>query len=202
MIVTQNNLNEVLDGIERAPLKGFDVESFGTKHQDRLFSIIISTPVDTYYFNFNDTADHLGNIADTVLKRERTIAALSSTFKTGVWAAHNAKFDCQKIYLEGHGCPKNIHCTLATERLIRNDMLEYSLDTVAKLYGYEKDSAVEEYINKHKLYTRVLIPGKKKLVFDKHFDQVPFEIIRKYGEQDAKIHRLIAEQQRYLLAIP
>jgi hypothetical protein len=201
MIVTEDKMNSILDDIDQTYIKGFDVETEGTRYEHRIFSLIISTPTDSYYFNFNSKPDHTGNIPCVTLNKRRTLSLVSTTFTKGIWAAHNAKFDAQKIYLEGFGSPRQLHCTLASERLIRNDMLDYSLESVAPNYGMKKDNTVDDYISEHKLYTRVMIPGKKKIHFEKHFDLVPFEIIRKYGEQDAKIARVIGESQRAALGL-
>lgn len=201
MIVTKENIDAIIKDIDSAYIKGFDTETRGKKHEDRLFALIISVPNNTYYFNFLSDPDHLGGRAPCYLSGPDTFRKLDGSFRTGIWSAHNALFDIQKLELEGIRRPRNIHCTLATERIIRNDLLDYSLEAVAPRYGLEKDKTVDEYIMKHKLYTKVMIPGKKKVVHNKHFDKVPFEIIQPYAEKDALIHRLIAESQMRELSL-
>jgi hypothetical protein len=204
MIVTQQELFTSIQAIMRANLKGYDTETYGVRFQDRLFSVIISVPEETFYFNFKSAPDHKGMTPapSYILDRRIVFPQLKEAMKWGVWASHNAKFDNQKMELEDRYCrPVHCHCTLATERLIRNDELDYSLEQVAKTYGLEKDMSVDEYITKNKLYTFATIPGKKNRVKIPHYDQVPFDIMVRYGCKDAELHRKIAGLQRLALGI-
>jgi hypothetical protein len=209
MLVTRHILKDVIERIYLSPLRGYDTETYGLRYQDRLFSLIVSVPAmesapeEEFYFNFNGAQDHVGVSPDPlfVLDRSEVFQALNPSFYKGIWASHNATFDNQKIRMEGHGYPLQCHCTLATERLLRNDFLDYSLETVAPRYGFDKDDSVSEYIKKHNLKTRVSIPGKKTVTHVPHYDQVPLEMMVKYGCTDAKIHRQIAEMQRAAIGI-
>jgi len=203
MIVTRGHLQMAMEDIYNCDLRGFDSETYGLRYQDRMFSFIVSTGTDNYYFNFNGARDHLGYAppANMVLDRKEVFDLMKPAFARGIWAAHNAGFDLQKIRFEGYYGPARTHCTLATERVLRNDFLEYSLGSVAPRYGFEKSKAVDDYISEHKLVTRAMIPGKKKVSFLKHFDLVPLGVMVEYGENDAYIHRRIAETQRAALGL-
>lgn len=201
MLVTKETLNSVVEKIYHAPIRGYDTETYGVRYQDRLFSFIVSTPNDDFYFNFNSAPDHMGRSPSVVLDREQAWRALTPTFYKGIWASHNAPFDNQKLRLETGAHPLHCHCTLATERILRNDFLDYSLETVAPRYGFNKDPRVEEYIKEHKLQTRVTIPGKKTVTHVPHYDLVPLEMLVEYGCTDARVHRQIAQLQRAALGI-
>lgn len=209
MIVTRHLLKDVVDRVHKSPIRGYDTETYGVRYQDRLFSLIISVPAlgqapaDEFYFNFNNSADHLGKSPpkEFVLDRAEVFESLNPSFYVGIWASHNAPFDNQKIRLESSGYPLHCHCSLSTERILRNDFLDYSLEEVAPRYGLEKDMSIDEYIRKNNLRTRVTIPGKKTVTHVPHYDLVPLEMMVKYGCTDARIHRRIAEMQRAALGI-
>ena len=54
MLVTNDNLTDCLNDIKNSELISFDCETTGLEayKNDELFSIIISTEKDDYYFNF------------------------------------------------------------------------------------------------------------------------------------------------------
>jgi hypothetical protein len=209
MLVSKHLLKDVVNRVYRSPIRGYDTETYGARYQDRLFSLIISVPQlgsapeEDFYFNFNNSPDHLNKVTNSefVLDRGEVFEMLNPSFYLGIWASHNAPFDNQKIRMESGSNPLACHCTLATERVLRNDFLDYTLEEVASRYGLEKDMSVDEYIKKHGLRTRVSIPGKKKVTHVPHYDKVPLEMMVKYGCTDAKIHRQIAEMQRTILGI-
>lgn len=195
MIVTEDNLSDVLGELATQKFVGFDTETFGLQFTDRLFSLILSGEHNDFYFNFYGGEDHLGHKAPVVLPYS-TLQELDKLFQGDtLFISHNAGYDLQKLELEGVPSPKHVHCTYVAERIIRNDSLNLSLDTVAKKYGYEKDDTVEKYIKKNKLYTMVQVPGKSKRDKIMHYDQVPFDIIVRYGERDGNIHRGIGIKQ-------
>jgi hypothetical protein len=204
MIVTRDSFAEVLKDIKASEIIGFDTETYGVRSHDRMFALIVSTPKDAYYFNFNAAADHMGKKPDPscVLNAADTVGVLRSLFDHGVWASHNAIFDLHRLRLEQPATRiLRIHCTLITERLLRNDFMDYSLDVVAPRYGLTKSTAVDEYIAEHGLYTKVRIPGKKIVDKQMHFEKVPLEIMVEYATNDAFIHRRIAEMQRTALGL-
>jgi len=167
-----------------------DTETTGLNpyHGDRLFSIIISTCDDDYYFNFNERPDHLGNQAPTVLNRIY-LEEINTFLKkhTRTIYMHNAKFDLHFLAKEGINLEhQKVVCTQAAARLVHNQLPSYSLAALGELIGHKKDDTVEKYISKNKLYTLVDV-GKKKPRKDLHYDLVPFNIISNYGMQDGRV---------------
>jgi len=195
MILGENDLPVMLEDLSSSHYVGFDTETYGLQYHDRLFSLILSLDKDTYYLNFNSEPDHKGVLPHTILDRSVLSLLVDSLGSDKVWVSHNAMYDIQKLNLEGLPTPNNIHCTYVSERLIRNDSMDLSLKSVAKKYGFRKDASVDEYITKHKLYTQMLIPGKNRKEKVLHFDLVPFDIITKYGETDAIIHKGVGLEQ-------
>lgn len=192
MLVHQNNFAEVLYEISQSKRIALDTETTGLRPYkgDRVFSIIIHTDADNgYYFNFNKTADHLGDLPDFLLKEdaEDLISLLPQFERVYI---HNAKFDmhqlCESFRAIQYVIRANIYCTEALSRLVRNDLMSYSLDNLGKLIGHEKDDRVKQYISEHKLFT-LEDTGKKSPDKKPHYDKVPLEIMYEYGLQDAKV---------------
>ena len=201
MLVTPENFSEVCSIIWNESELSLDTETTGLKpyQGSRAFPIIIATKTAEYYFNFNDSNDHLGQPPLAVLPREWVQILLTpialNVLKTVYMA--NAKFDMHILAQEGvtrWGC--TVHDVLVMDRLDFNDHIKYSLDAVAKRHGFEKSDAVEEYIKEHKLWRWVTIPGKKKRDKNKWYAKVPLEIIVPYGERDARITFDIGRKQR------
>jgi DNA polymerase-1 len=112
-----------------------------------------------------------------------------------IYLIHNAKFDLKKLRLEGIDILSRVHCTQLTARVLENNHFQYTLDACAKRIGFEKDTAVEEYVKEHKLYETFEIPGKKQKKTRKFFDRVPLSIISKYAEHDAQLHLALGTHQ-------
>jgi len=195
-LVTKENFLEALDTIALHKVVSFDTETTGLHvfNGDRLFSIIISTKDEDYYFNFNDSPDHLGNKIPSkyILPRslQGQIFALLNSRKTIY--AHNFKFDLKMLWHEtGKLLDKPfLFCTQTMARLLNNQLPTYSLDALCKKIGLSKDKTVEEYIKKHKLYT-VDNTGERA----KRYDLVPFNIISTYGCRDGRITFLLGEYE-------
>lgn len=207
MIVSRGNFEEVVARLSAPGQYGLDTETTGLTRKDRLFSVILSDAEGAYYFNFNQRADHLGNYApeenrlprEWIVRLTPILANESSTF-----FIHNAKFDLSMLARDGVAVLGSVHCTEALARVLRNDHLgskPYSLASCAKRIGLTKDTAVDEYIKKHKLSRKVQIPGKDKAHELKFFDQVPFPIMAQYGQTDAVIHRELGLSQLRELAL-
>lgn len=207
MIVTQKNFEEVVRKLQRSGEYGLDTETTGLKQSDKLFSIIFADDDDGYYFNFNDTADHLGAFApgETILPRQwAELLGPIVENKDSLFFAHNAKFDLRMLAKEGLHVLGTLHDTEVLERVIKNNYIghkPYSLDSVSKRYGCNKSAAVDDYIKAHGLITKVKVPGKKKIFEEKHFDRVPFSLMAEYGTNDAVITRKIGQAQRAKLAL-
>lgn len=197
MIVRRDNYEAVISEFIPDGVYGLDTESTGLFEDDCLFSLILSNERDNYYFNFIEYPDIDPNY---VLPRQQVFTLLKKRVfsnRNSTWGISNAKFDMRMVAKEQLEIQGDIHCTYAVERLIRNDYIgeAYGLEHQAKRRGMQKSDAVEEYISKHKLYTKIQIPGKKKVFIKKHFDKVPFEIISAYGEKDGYLHRAITLSQ-------
>ena len=198
MIVTEENFRDCLDAIRNKEDAAVDTETTGTQvyKEDRLFSIIVATDTDTYYFNYNDGEDHLGNKFPHVLPRT-SIAEISRVLETiPLLYMANAKFDMGMIDKEEETKWNTLHDVLAVDRMLLNDQFIISLDSVAKRHGLEKLDAVDEYITAHKLYVSRKVPYKKTKEKFKFFNLVPFDVIVPYAETDARITYKIGRIQR------
>lgn len=184
--------------------RGVDTETYGVGYGPALFSIAIDSGEKGFYFNFNPHAPETpaeyvldGREVSVLLNREVFSNQDALTF------IHNAKFDLDKLRRFGIEVEGTIHCTMAIERVLRNNHFgkgAYSLAGAATRRGWEKDERVEQYITKHKLYTVKNIPGKKKAFHDKHFSKVPFPIMAAYAGMDARLHAKLGKDQLAELA--
>lgn len=199
MLVTENNFYEVLEKINSELFISVDTETTGLNpyQGDRLFSIIIGTSSEVYYFNFQDYGDGSPFISRDYVSRLRFL--FINVLRTVFFA--NAKFDLHILSQDGVDNFKcKIHDVLVAERLLNNDVPKHSLDSVANRYGYKKDKAVSDYIKEHKLFEWVEIPGKEKRDRRPFYNKVPLDIIHPYGEKDARITFDIGMKQRALLS--
>lgn len=193
MLVTRTNFDDILFAIERQYYRSLDTETTGLFpfHGDRLFSIIVGTEVDTYYFNWNEypglpqdlllTPEHLKRFGDRLLKGD------------AYWFIHKAIYDLPILAQDGLSVAGTIHCTRTGARVQYNEHHKYTLDACAHRIKEKKDDTVENYIKAHKLYTWKEINGKK--VKYKRYDLVPFEIISQYGLRDGAITYKLGKHQ-------
>jgi DNA polymerase I len=191
MIVQPHQFRTVLDEIVKEDKVAVDTETTGLKvyKQDRLFSIIVSTSMDDYYFNYNTELDHLGGKAPFIFDRiligdlVKVLTARKKLFMA------NAKFDMGMLQKDVGFTIEwpEIHDVLVMDRLLFNDHMQYNLDAVAKRNGLAKSDAVEEYIAEHKLWEWEVVPHRKKRDKLKYFNKVPFDIIAPYGCKDGRI---------------
>lgn len=194
MLVTPGGFDACITEIKAHLACGLDTETTGKywwKH--KLFSIIISTSSDNYYFDFTKTLDrsHL----------EKLKALFETQHK--IWYIANAKFDLHMLANEDLHLKGLTVCILALERVLKNNLLpsEYNLDSTAFRYlGERKDEAVENFILENGLFTLEKIPGKKKIVKNFHFDKVPLAITQPYGEKDASLHLRVGLAQKVAAA--
>lgn len=194
MIVGRSAFYDTLAHLRAFPTLSLDTETTGLRpyHGDRLFSIILGVSSEqAYYFNwqiYGFPEYELGNEHLEVFKH-----FLSDTSRT--WYLHNAKFDLAMLEQSGIDLGGMIHCTQAQARVEYNEHLKYSLEACAERIGYEKDSTVEKYIESAKLWEWQSIPGKKVRSKNKHYDQVPFDLIAPYGLIDAQITFALGQSQ-------
>lgn len=191
IIVNHRNFKQCLEDVINEEYLGLDTETRGLHAYlgHRLFSIIITSQHNSYYFNFNAMPDHLGKLApvENILPLSWLDDFKNLFDRTYItWFIHNAKFDLHMLGVENLFIRGTVVCTEMLSRLINNRLSSYSLANMGALIGYPKDDTVEKYITKHKLYTEVDV-GKKKPKKDKHYDLVPFEIISEYGLTDGEV---------------
>jgi DNA polymerase-1 len=209
MIVSKFNYSDALEEISLENAAAVDTETTGLYPYlgDRVFSLIVTTKKASYYFNFNSSPDHLGNIIDEVyiLEREKVISDILFILpKFERVYIHNAKFDMHQLIESSDAAlvdillKANLFCTQATARLVRNDLMSYALESLAPFVGENKDKTVDKYIDEHKLYTLV-DEGKKEPKKNKHFDKVPFGIIAPYGLKDGEVCFKLGEYIHYRL---
>lgn len=191
MIVTRDTFQAALDTLKLQTHLGLDTETTGLRmyHGHRLFSIILATPLEAFYFNFNYLEDHLGECAptETILNRDHLHLMDEVLFSDvrKVWFIQNAaNFDLPILARDQIILAGGIHCTKAIGRVVRNDEPDYSLEYQLKQIGLEKSDLVAQYVEKHKLYDKVSIPGKAQQDKLMHYERVPFSVMAPYGETD------------------
>lgn len=207
MIVERNDFDLVIAKLSAPGLYSLDTETTGLKwyDKDKLFSIIIGADAMTYYFNFNDDADHNGKYPPESARLPREwICKLQTALDepNSTWFLHNAKFDMGMLARDGLVPAGKIHCTEAMARLLDSDQKSYSLKNCMLRLQQElgqpvaqKDDGVMAHILKNKLYTDIRIEGKLKPVREMYFNKVPFDIIVPYAEQDAIATRTLGLEQ-------
>ncbi len=151
-----------------------------------------------YHFDFN-------GLDSTLNQNHKNALAVLFLNPHAIWHISNAKFDMHFLLNEGIEIVGKVVCIGARERVIKNNYFpaqtQYALDAMSKRYlGEGKDEAVEDYIYANNLYEKVMIPGKKKLVDDMHFDQVPLSITEPYGSKDGRLHLGVGLAQEKKLA--
>lgn len=198
MIVRRCDFDEVVERLSAPGEYGLDTETTGLGWDDELFSVILADAERGYYFNFNHEPDHLGALPSIEWRLprhwlEKLKPVLENEIST--FYIHNAKFDMRMLAREGLRVLGTVHCTEALARVQLNTRMSQKLDHLAKEIGLAKDDAVETYLKKNKLIRKVPVPGKEKLFELKPFNKVPFDIMAKYGENDAVLHRALGLHQ-------
>lgn len=187
MLVEKSNFNFVLDKLREHKYFAVDTETYGLGWDDRLFSVIVSTEMDNYYFNFKPYPDKAYSVVLSGEHLHELFNLINSVCLT--LFMHNAKYDMRRLALEGINISSRVVCTEVAARIARNDYRKYTLDECGRRIGFRKDDTVNKWINKkiNKAKTFYTIPGKKNRIANKHYDKVPLDMIRKYGELDGKI---------------
>lgn len=186
MLVTRKELKSVLAKLAKEPELALDTETTGLRpwQGDRLFSIIIASATETFYFNFQEYPLVPG---DWVLPRAtslREIGRLLARPKI-LWYLSNAKFDMGMLAAEGLEIAGEIWDIEAIGRVEKNNRFRFGLAFLAKEIGDYKDDAVKEYIKKNKLY-RIERDASGEEEKIPEFNKVPLDIMRTYAEQDAR----------------
>lgn len=186
MVVTKARFREVLETLKKEPCLALDTETYGLRmyHGETIFSIILSTETP-HYFNFKNYDD----VSDDCVLGSEELDSLnkelfSDPLKTW-YIAKAANFDLPHLGQRGLEIEGAIHCVVAIGRVVFNDRRQLGLEAQLPDIGLVKDSTVEDYISKNKLFTLKDIPGKKQRDKQKHYDKVPFDLIVPYGCSDA-----------------
>ncbi len=186
-IVSPEKFAEAVKYIWEQPFVSLDFEATGLHPylEDEMFSLAMSAGDWDFYFNFNNTPDHLGVLHKPLLPREWYPRIFANINKNDAVFIHNAKYDGALSLREGvdyfdHPNLK-VHCTMAGARVEYNDRLNFSLDFLAREVGSKKIDAVKKYIVDNKLYN-----GKTKDT-GMRFDLVPMPLMSEYAMMDARI---------------
>lgn len=185
MIVSNNLIRECLSNIAQCTDISLDTETthLSAYHGGKLFSIIVGTAHESYYFNFMGYG-----LKDMpyVLPRQLIPEIYQAVKGKRVYMA-NAKFDLHFLTCEGWELNFEPWDVLVADKCIYNRHLKYDLKSVAERYGFKKSGDVMDYISEHRLYDRIKQEGKKTESRNPRFDRVPFHIISEYGMQDGRI---------------
>ena len=211
MLVSRQDVLQVIESLRQESFVGLDSETTGTGADDSIFSLIITTNTQPYYFNFLDYKEiTYGDVTYPAIE-ERYVLNKAQVFgllqdalfsRTDVTLyIHNAKFDWAMVEKEGVTILSRVHCSYAIERVIKNNYgpKSYNLAACAQRRGKQKDTQVEDFIKKFKIYTKVKVPGKAKEEEQKHFDRVPWQIMIPYGTHDGELHLEIGTDQAMTL---
>lgn len=203
MIVSRAQFPEVLERLKTLPIKevSLDTETTGLRpwHGDRLFSLILGTADEEFYFNFQA---YEGLSIQYVLAPGHYWQLHEALFTNPAyyWFIHRAQFDLAMLAQEGTEIAGEIHCTQNIARVERNDHFTYSLDACGERIGEKKDDRVRAFILEHKLWEWESIPGKKARKKKLFYDRVPLELISEYGCTDAKVGRRVGVSQKAALS--
>lgn len=194
VIVTEEILDSVLEKLKTESTLAVDTETTGLRpfHNDELFSIIVSSPTCDYYFNFNWYSE-LG-VEQYHLKDKSKLKPLFDTAR--IWVLQNAKFDLHFLNKAGLLPKGHYYDTQVAGRVLYNIHDSYSLDSMSEReLGERKDDAVMKWLEDNKCYQMESVPGRKKQNKNYFFNQVPFEIITKYGMKDGRLTLRLYQHQ-------
>ena len=183
MIVTNETLNKALSEINAARCVGVDTETTGLRPyiNANLFSIIVSTAEENFYFNFQDYPNE--NINALPLSVMKDLSEYLGDEKKTLFL-QNAKFDMAFLAKHDIHIAGTIYDLKFLDRIHNNQHLKYSLDEISKRWGSEKLDIVKNYVEEHKLKEVIEYPELNKTEELHHYELVPFHIMAPYAEQD------------------
>ena len=170
MRVTPENIEQVISELTCRSALAIDTETTGLEETDVPFGVSISDGVNSYWF------------------REAVVPVMwdaINMLNPFTWVLQNAKFDLKMLERKGVFLAGNLLDITSEARLVRNDHLQYNLDSQAKReLKLAKDTAVEKYIKEHKLYEM-----RKDFFGEEYkcprYDLVPDSIMAEYAITDA-----------------
>ena len=186
VLVTHENKAEVYHRLLKADVIALDTETTGLKFKDRMFSLILCDGESVYYFNFHKYCEDTNGVVPS-FEVEYMMIFLGDIFRLNItWIMANAPFDLHRLWLEGVTLNGKIWDVLSAAVIENNQHFQYNLASCLERIGLEKDTTVEKWISKNKAYTWESIEGKGKRDKLKHYEQVPFDIMFKYGCMDGE----------------
>jgi len=189
-LVHSGNIAQYYKSLGFADKLGIDVETTGLHSfkGDSIFSIAVALDcgdlVRGFYFDFRHKPklkNHVYNLLDG--------------FKGTIYA-HHAKFDGHMLYKEGLNIFK--HPVLDTKvggRIARNDLMNYTLASLAKRIKLEKKDIAKEWMRKNGATSKEQREGKKTAKTNFHFDKLPWEINMEYNIWDAYLALVLGKTQ-------
>lgn len=194
MIVTTDNVSEVINTLLACDRYSVDSETTSIlpfKETSRLFSIIIGTKHEVFYFNFQDYPNEgIEKLPDSVFveikkilgQKDKTFFLQNACFDMAFLAKHD-------IYILG-----KIYDLKFLDRIHWNQHMKYSLDEISKRWGSHKEDIAKKYVEDNKLAETVAYPEFNKEESLVHYELVPFEIMSKYAIQDGKATLEVGEK--------
>lgn len=178
MRVTASNLNEVCSKLSLAAFLSLDTETTGLDEIDRPFAFIIADADTEYYFDKRSIG-----LGMTQLELVKELLRVPNR----IWFYQNAKFDMRMMEHLGVTNYGKIYDLTSMARLVRNDHMQYNLESQALRHGMRKGAdAIKAYIKEHNLYeTRRDFFGNP--VQQPRYDYVPIDVMEPYATMDARI---------------
>lgn len=196
--VKKAEIDSAIETLQFETILSVDTETTGLEPFKgcKLFSIIVASRTHSYYFNFN-WHNELG-LEEYILGDAEKEKLKVLFMNPRLWVLQNAKFDLHFLAKEGLLPEGEYYDTQVAGRVIYNIHESYSLDAMSEReLGERKDDAVMKWLEDNKCYQMVPLPGRKKMIKNYFFDQVPFEIISKYAMKDARLtYDLYLKQQQ------
>ena len=150
VIVGKQIFENIIEKINEANDIGFDIETTGLLGRGEIFSMQVAVDEQrVYYFNFYDGPDHLGNKApdEFILPRKLIKNVIHALNNARTLYIHNALFEAGMCAQEGVPLTAPIHCTLAQDRVLKNDRPRRTLEYIAPFYSKElKVPDIKHYI--------------------------------------------------------
>lgn len=198
MIVTEANFHSTIERLAQEKLLAYDLETegFGAYTGDQIVGLAIASSKETAYFDLNTRANSTYHVNEWLADLNVHLFQNPEI----EWCAHNAKFDLGFLVAAGIQIRGKLWCTAVHGRVEYNAHMLYSLDASGKRIGVEKSDVVKAYMDKHGLFTKELIPGKKKVFKNYQFYNVPADVLGPYGEQDARVCYDLAIKQKKTFA--